>query len=146
MSRQLLPALVALVSLAAAPLAPGLPSDEEVAARQVALEVAGAFQNDGYKVRDGIWMGRLEKGASKLIQVNLFAGNEYWFVLGGAAPAKKVQVALFDEAGHALETEPYEGAVSSAAGFSPSVSGPYYVKVTLLEGDAASLCMLYSYK
>lgn len=146
MIRRLLPAIVALIALATPATAPAIPSDEEVAARQVALEVAGAFQNDGFKLRDGIWSGRLEKGASKLIQVNLFAGNEYWFVLGAVSPAKKVQITLFDEAGQPLETEPFEGDASSAAGFSPSVSGPYYVRVSLLEGDPASFCMLYSYK
>lgn len=146
MSGRLLPSLLALALLAAALPAPGLSTDEEVAARQVALEVAGAFQNDGFKLRDGIWSGRLEKGATKVIQVNLFAGNEYWFVLGAVAPAKKVVVSVFDETGQSVECEPYEGAASAAAGFSPGVSGPYYVKVTLLEGDPAAFCMLYSYK
>lgn len=146
MSGRLLSTLLALALLGGAVSAPGLATDEEVAARQVALEVAGAFQNDGFKLRDGIWTGRLEKGAAKVIQVNLFAGNEYWFVLGAVAPAKKVLVSVFDETGQPVECEPYEGDASSAAGFSPGVSGPYYIKVTLLEGDPAAFCMLYSYK
>jgi hypothetical protein len=146
MSGRLLSTCFALALFAGVPPAPGLATDEEVAARQVALEVAGAFQNDGFKLRDGIWSGRIEKGATKIIQVNLFAGNEYWFVLGAVAPAKKVQVTVFDETGQPVECEPYEGDASSAAGFSPGVSGPYYVKVTLLEGDPAAFCLLYSYK
>jgi len=146
MSRRLFPALMALLSFTAVPLAPALPTDAEVAARQIALEVAGAFQNDGFKVRDGHWAGRLEKGEGKLIQVNLFAGNEYWFVLGAVAPATKVRIAVFDEAGQPVESEPYEGTVSAAAGFSPGISGPYYVQIALLEGDPAACCMLYSYK
>ncbi len=146
MSGRILPALFAIVTLAAAAPAPGLATDEEVAARQVALEVAGAFQNDGFKIRDGVCTGRLEKDVPKVIQVNLFAGNEYWLVLGAVAPAKKVQISVFDETGQPVETEPYQGDAASAAGFSPGVSGPYYVKVTLLEGDPAAFCMLYSYK
>jgi hypothetical protein len=146
MSRRLLSSLIALILPVGTPSAPGLATDEEVAARQVALEVAGAFQNDGFKLRDGIWSGRLEKGATKVIQVNLFVGNEYWFVLGAVAPAKKVQISVFDETGQPVECEPYGGDASSAAGFSPGVSGPYYVKVELLEGDPAAFCMLYSYK
>ena len=146
MTGRLLSSLLALAFLGASVPAPGLATDEEVAARQVALEVAGAFQNDGFKLRDGFWSGRLEKGATKVIQVNLFAGNEYWFVLGAVAPAKKVLISVFDESGQPVECEPYEGDASSAAGFSPGVSGPYYVKVTLLDGDPAAFCMLYSYK
>jgi hypothetical protein len=146
MSGRLLSSFIALALLFGSATAPGLPTDEEVAARQVALEVAGAFQNDGFKLRDGIWSGRLEKGATKVIQVNLFAGNEYWFVLGAVAPAKKVQISVFDETGAPVEAEPYDGDASSAAGFSPGVSGPYYVKIALLEGDPAAFCMLYSYK
>jgi hypothetical protein len=146
MSGRLLSTFIALALLLGAVPAPGLATDEEVAARQVALEVAGAFQNDGFKLRDGFWSGRLGKGATKVIQVNLFAGNEYWFVLGAVAPAKKVQVTVFDETGQLVETEPYAGDTSSAAGFSPGVSGPYYIKVELLEGDPAAFCMLYTYK
>ncbi len=146
MSRRLLSIFAAFAGLAVSVSAPAISTDEEVAARQVALEVAGAFQNDGFKLRDGFWSGRLEKGATKVMQVNLFAGNEYWFVLGAVSPAKRVVISVFDETGQPVETEPYEGDASSAAGFSPGVSGPYYVKVTLLEGDPAAFCMLYTYK
>jgi len=130
-------------SLALAPLRAS--TDGEVEARRVALELAGAFSNDGFKLRDGVVVGTLEKGKPKIVQVNLFAGNEYWFSLAGAGEAKKLAVTVFDETGKKLDTEPYqEGA--TAAGLSPGVSGPYYVKVELLEGASASFCLLYSYK
>ena len=142
--------LALLAAFALAPAAPAAPTDAEVAAHELALGVAGAFQNDGFKLRDGVWSGRLDAGKSAVIQVNLYAGNEYWFVLGAVAPAKKVVVTVFDEAGKAIDCEPYQGdpagGASAAAGFSPGVSGPYYVKIALAEGDAASFCLLYSYK
>jgi hypothetical protein len=146
MKLRIFSAFAMLAALALSPAAQGAPNDEEVAAHQLALDVAGAFQNDGFKLRDGVWAGRLEKGKTAVIQVNLFAGNEYWFVLGAVSPAKKVSVTVFDETGKVVECEPYQQDATAAAGFSPGVSGPYYVKVTLEEGDPATFCMLYSYK
>lgn len=146
MKRRLLFTLLAGAALIAVPSTHGLPSDEEVSAHQLALDVAGAFQNDGFKLRDGIWSGKLEAAKPGLIQVNLYAGNEYWFVLGAVAPARKVAIAVFDETGKPIECEPYQDGATAAAGFSPGVSGPYYVRISLVEGDPASFCMLYSYK
>ena len=35
-------------------------SDAEVAARKVALDLAGAFSNEGFKMRDGHWSGTIK--------------------------------------------------------------------------------------
>lgn len=121
-------------------------TDGEVEARRVALELAGAFSNDGFKLRDGVWLGELTTGKSQLVQVNLYAGNEYWFALGATAKAKKLVVTIYDETGKPVESEPYQQGTTAAAGFSPDASGPYYVKVELTEGDAASFCLVYCYK
>ena len=122
------------------------PSDDEVSARRLALEVAGAFTNEGFKLRDGNWCGVLEVGKPKVIQVNLYAGNQYWFTLGSVAAAKKLQVTIYDEAGKALEVDPFQDTSVAAAGFSPETSGSYYVKVEELEGTKAAFCLIYSYK
>ena len=60
-------------------------TDAEVEARRVATELAGAFSNDGFKLRDGCWQGQLAPKHAKLIQVNLYAGNQYWFSVGTTA-------------------------------------------------------------
>lgn len=121
-------------------------SNDEVEAEKIASAVAGAFSNDGFKLRDGRWTGALASGKQQFIQVNLYAGNEYWFSLGATGKAKKVAVTVFDETGTAIECEPYEKDATAAAGFAPGVSGPYYIRVELVEGDAATFCLLYSYK
>src|SRR5712691_9193288 len=74
-------------------------TDQEVAARQVALELAGAFGNDGFKLRDGHWAGTIAPNESKLVAVNLYAGNQYWFSAGATEQAKKLAVEVFDEMG-----------------------------------------------
>lgn len=122
------------------------PSDDEVQARKFAMDLAGAFSNEGFKLRDGHWDGQLEPGKAQVIQVNLYAGNEYWFSLGTTAAAKKLAVSVFDEMGKPVEFEPYSEGQTAAAGFAPVVSGPYYIKLESLEGGPASFSLLYSYK
>ena len=121
-------------------------TDQEVAARQVALELAGAFANDGFKLRDGHWASTLAPGESKIIAVNLYAGNEYWFSAGATEKAKKLAVDVFDETGAPLVTETFNSGTKAAAGFSVSNSGQYFVRVRLEEGEAAGVCFLYSYR
>ena len=121
-------------------------TDAEVNARKNALDVAGAFTNDGFKLRDGHWCGTLKAQDHALIAVNLYAGNQYWFAVGAADPAKKIAVNIYDETGRLLITEHYEGGDRAAAGFSPNDSGQYFVSVDLVDGGSSSFCLIYSYK
>ena len=120
--------------------------ETDVSARSRALELAGAFSNDGYKIRDGFWAGELEPNRPKFLEVNLFAGNEYWFSAAVVPPARTVGVSLFDEKGNLVEFQTYNDGGVAAAGFLPEVSGRYFVKVALLEGEKSQFCLLYSYK
>jgi hypothetical protein len=54
-------------------------AESDVSVRSKALELAGAFSNDGYKIRDGYWPGEIEQNRPQFLEVNLFSGNEYWF-------------------------------------------------------------------
>ena len=121
-------------------------TDAEVNARKNALDVAGAFTNDGFKLRDGHWCGTLKAQDHALIAVNLYAGNQYWFAVGSADPVKKIAVNIYDETGRLLTTEHYEGGDRAAAGFSPTDSGQYFVSIDLVEGESSSFCLIYSYK
>lgn len=124
----------------------GADSDKEVQARKAVLDLAGAFSNDGFKMRDGHWSGSLKPNENALIAVNLYAGNQYWFSVGATEPAKKIEVAVYDETGQKVITESYNEGERAAAGFSPTSSGQYYVSVGLLEGGESNFCLLYSYK
>ena len=137
---------VIATSLALGPAFATEESDDEINARKVALDLAGAFSNDGFKLRDGHWMGSFAPGKAAIHQVNLFAGNEYWFSLGATDKARKVSVSVFDESGKPVAYEPFQDGSSAAAGFSPTVSGPYLIRVEVLDGAPAAFCLLYSYK
>ena len=121
-------------------------SDKEVEAHKAVLDLAGAFSNDGFKMRDGHWTGTLKPKEPALIAVNLYAGNQYWFSVGAIEPAKKIEVSVYDETGKHVTTESYNEGERAAAGFSPTSSGQYYISVALLEGADSSYCLVYSYK
>jgi hypothetical protein len=121
-------------------------TDAEITARKNALDVAGAFTNDGFKLRDGHWCGTARPQDHALIAVNLFAGNQYWFSVGTADAGKKIAVNVYDEGGKLINTEHYQAGDRAAAGFSPAGSGQYFVSVDLTEGAPTNFCLIYSYK
>ena len=121
-------------------------SDKEVEAHKTVLDLAGAFSNDGFKMRDGHWTGTLKPKEPALIAVNLYAGNQYWFSAAANSKAKKIAVELYDETGRALTTDSYNDGERASAGFTPSSSGQYFVSVSLLEGEPTTFCLVYSYK
>jgi hypothetical protein len=144
MNRSLLVPLSVLV-LAISTAARG-DTDAEVQARKDALDVAAAFSNDGFKIRDGHWCGTVKPHDHSLIAVNLYAGNQYWFSVGTTEPAKKIAVSVYDETGKQVATDSYDNGEKAAAGFAPPNSGQYFVSVDLLEGEQSTFCLVYSYK
>jgi len=135
-----------LSALGASEAAHNQPSDAEVKAQASALEVAGGFSNDGFKTRDSHTFAPIAVKEPKFIQVNLSSGNQYWFIAAAPAPAKRLAVTLFDEHGKPVPSEFYENNAQAAAGFSPTTSGPYIVRIEELEGAPSVFCLLYSYK
>ena len=121
-------------------------TDAEVEARKTALDLAGAFANDGFKTRDGHWCGTVKPHDHALVAVNLYAGNQYWFSAAAAEPSAKIAVSVYDETGKQVPTDTHNDGDKAAAGISPANSGQYFVSVDLLEGREGSFCLIYSYK
>jgi hypothetical protein len=121
-------------------------TDDEVEAHKQVLDLAGAFSNDGFKLRDGHWTGIIKPHEHAVIAVNLYAGNQYWFAAASNGKAKKMSVEVYDESGKPMTTENYDSGDKAAAGFSPINSGQYFISLGLLEGEAATFCLVYSYK
>jgi hypothetical protein len=121
-------------------------TDAEVQARKDALDLAAAFSNDGFKVRDGYWCGVVKPHDHALVGVNLYTGNQYWFSVGATEPAKKIAVSVYDETGKQVTTDSYNNGEKAAAGFAPQSSGQYFVSVDLVEGEQGPFCLVYSYK
>lgn len=121
-------------------------TDEEVEAHKQVLDLTGAFSNEGFKLRDGHWAGMVKPRERTLIAVNLYAGNQYWFSAAANAKAKKIAVDVYDENGRPMVTESYNAEGKASAGFSPTSSGQYFVSLGLVEGEATTFCLVYSYK
>jgi hypothetical protein len=139
--------LLAGVALCAAAALAWAETDEEVEAHKQVLDLTGAFSNDGFKLRDGHWAGQIKPAERAVIAVNLYAGNQYWFSAAAAnGKAKKIAIDVYDETGKAMTTENYNENERASAGFSPTTSGQYFVAVNLVEGEPATVCLVYSYK
>src|SRR4030095_8444305 len=91
-------------------------TDDEVTARKTVLDLAGAFSNDGFKVRDGHWSGMVKPNETKIVAVNLYAGNQYWFSVGATTKAKKIAVEVYDERGERVVTQQYEAGEKADSG------------------------------
>ena len=126
--------------------APTETPETDISARSRALDLAGAFSNDGYKIRDGFWKGALEPDRPKFLEVNLFSGNEYWFSGAAVPPARQIGIQIYDAKGQPVKIQTYEDGPVAAAGFVPEESGQYFVGIRLLSGEKSEFCLLYSYK
>jgi len=154
-----------------APAATRAETDAETAAHRSALDLAGAFTNEGFKLRDGDFAGNLKPGQSVVVQVNLYAGNQYWFTLSSSDSKTALSINLYDESGKLLKTDTFATQAvdaakqakaspqtnpdpdatttnRTAAGFAPDVSGPYYVNISNPSSSStvATYCLIYSYK
>jgi ABC-type sugar transport system substrate-binding protein len=138
--------MLAAALLCAPAFAQDAGSDAAVAARAATLDVAGAFSNDGFKLRDGYWVGVVEKDKPLLVGVSLYGGNSYWFSAASATKEAKIAVEILDEDGKLVETDPYNDGPRCAAGISAPHSGLYQVRIRVIEGDHPSVALVYSYK
>ncbi len=135
-------------TFAASGLAMAELTDAQAKATSAALDLAGAFANDGYKLRDGRWSITLKPGESNVLAVHLYGGNDYWFSAAAEPTPKKLLIEVFDEEGRLMEGETYSDAGRTAAGAVPDHSGLYYVRVSLPkdEESPADVILVYSYK
>jgi hypothetical protein len=114
--------------------------------RSLALELASGNEGEGYQVHDGFWSGALAAGESVLLEVYLFAGNDYRFSAANLDPLSQLRLSIFDNSGYPVGQEFPGGPSSSTAGISVFRSGRYFIRLAMSEGDKADTCMVYSYK
>lgn len=137
---------------ASLPLNPASPVPTE--ARRLALEAAGAFVNDGFRIRDGEWTGMLFSGKPAFLKVNLFQGESYWFVGATPSTGAVLRITVYDAAGKPLKSEQWKDGAQGAgarcaAGIAPLQSGRYFVGVELMEnpgGLPIEFSVVYAYK
>lgn len=113
--------------------------------RALLLEFGGALANDGFRLRDSYWSGRLEPGRPRRLAVNLFAGNKYWFC-AAVAPGVPPAIRLYDPQGEEVEVQDHRDAELAAAGVTAESTGRYVLEIKAPRGPAADFCLLYLFK
>jgi hypothetical protein len=116
-----------------------------VQARQRAIRLAGAFANDGYKLRDGAWSLNLSAGEPRTLAVFLFAGNEIWFSSAGATAESRPQLALFNSSGEPVNVKTFQHDGLAALGLVVPHTGMFYLRA-FTTADATPFALVTSYK
>jgi len=114
--------------------------------RRLALELAAGNAAEGYQVHDGFWSGTLAKSEPILIELYLFAGNDYRFSAANLDFQSQLTISIFDAWGFPAGSEYTGNSSCSTAGISVIRSGRYFIRILMTEGDKADTCVLYSYK
>jgi hypothetical protein len=136
--------LVAALSLAVLPQARAFVDD----AHSMAMELATAYVEKGFAVRQDYWSGEVKSGQSKQVKAQLFKGNEYWFFLGCDADSCELELKIVDAKGKPLhtETKTIKGAVGVR--ILPPKTGSYAIVFTIKSTDVAKphWALAYAYR
>jgi hypothetical protein len=118
--------------------APEPPSAEAIAARKVGIETAWDHALDtahqiaasqGYRWRATGWAARLPDEGFSIIPLQLFAGNDYYIVLGTDASAEDISAALFDPDRTLVKAAPDRGGERLVLHVSPKTTGRHYLRL-----------------
>ena len=137
--------LTALLATAAA--LTGRPADDAViTCHRAAFDLAGAWTNDGFRLRAQQWVGTLPAGKPALARVNLLAGNRYWFTAATNAASTTLSLTIYSDSGAPVTSDNYQDGPVAAAGFAPPASGSYIIAISESNGTPVPFCLIYSYK
>ena len=121
------------------------PEDDLLQARQRAISLAGAFANDGYRMRDGSWALYLSENQPAMLALWLFARNGVWLSAATAEKGATPHLEVFDPQGNPVATLLHAAAGATAAGFVVPVTGKYTIRASL-NAPSTPFCLVYSYK
>lgn len=141
--------LLAAVCLATAEKPSPTPSPRPVAAsplRVKLMDLGGALSNEGFKMRDRIWFGKIEAGQPQRLAVNLYQGNHYWFCAAVDPEGRTVQISLFQADGTPVTGLDHAEPGLAAVGVTAVATGQYFVQIKTTGGPASDFCLLYLFK
>lgn len=141
----ILPAISAAQSPSPEPL-PAAPPLAPAPLRVKLADFGTVLSNEGFKMRDRIWSGRVESGQPQRLAVNLFRGNNYWFCAAFEPSDGKAKLILYGPDGRAVETLDHQEPGLAAAGVTVGTTGQYFVQVETAGGPASDFCLLYLFK
>jgi hypothetical protein len=141
----ILPFLSAAQSPSPEPSPPALPLASAPLRVRLA-DLGTALSNEGFKMRDRIWSGRVEAGQPQRLAVNLFRGNHYWFCAAVEPTDGKAKLTVFGPDGLAVESVDHQEPGLAAAGVTAETTGQYFLQIETAGGPASDFCLLYLFK
>lgn len=141
--------LLAAVSSSPATQPSPVPSPTPAAAsplRVKLMDLGGALSNDGFKMRDRVWSGKIEAGQPQRLAVNLFRGNHYWFCAAVDPHGEALKVSLFTADGTPVPGVDHAEPGLAAVGVTAETTGQYFVQIETTGGPASDFCLLYLFK
>lgn len=118
-------------------------------ARSLALEAAAPYVEMGYELREDSWGGQLKSGESKVVQHQLFRGNEYWFWGGTSTVEADIDVEIFDSDGTVVSLETFSANGRAGARVLPTKTGSYLIQVTVVVNGGLAKpdwALIYGYR
>ena len=118
-------------------------------AHSMVMEVAGPYVTDQqFTLRQDYWNGEIASGKQKLIQHQLFRGNEYWFWVGTSLENCKLKIEIYDNKGNSVTAERTEGDFTAGARVTPASTGSFYIliKIESEEEEMVDWALVYGYR
>ena len=118
--------------------APKPPTAEDLAARQIgirtswknALNVAHQIAaSQGYRRRDTHWKAALPSEGFTVVPLQLYAGNEYYIILGTDGDTNQISASAFDPERMLVKTAPDRGEGKLLLRLKPERSGTHYLRI-----------------
>ena len=141
----ILPLLSAAQSPSPEPPPPAIPL-APASLRVRLADLGTALSNEGFKMRDRLWSGRIASGQPQRLAVNLFRGNHYWFCAALEPVDGKAKLTVFGPDGLAVESVNHQEPGLVAAGVTAETTGQYFLQIETAGGPASDFCLLYLFK
>lgn len=115
-------------------------------ARRRAFEIANAFANDGFILRDGFFAGQLQPGRPALLRVQLLSANIYRFSAATSLSESQITLRVLDQTGREVGLDHFSQPGKAAVAAAPAATGMHFIQVRLTSGPSCDFALLYSYK
>lgn len=98
-----------------------------------------------YSRRAAIWEAELDGAEPAVIPVQLFAGNEYRFIIGFDSPGGDLGLAVFDARGRVIASEVERAEGRMVMVIKPAGSGVHRIRVRVLDSGAGAVAAALTY-
>jgi hypothetical protein len=113
-----------------------------------AYEAATPFVRQGFVFREDAWGGDLGEFDQKAVSVQLFRGNQYWFVAATDQRNSVVTVHIYDSDGTIAESKYWQKGRFSGAFIEPKRTGTFWAIITVEKSaeERTPWALIYGFK